>query len=92
MNAITFAPRSALIEHFRAGYRLIPKHEYRPDDWAILLHKPEKVSRASPELIDAWMALLAAPKPRPVRSNISAARSSSHVTRKKLFWMRREAA
>lgn len=38
---LTYIPRSQLREALLAGHRLVPGHEYRPGDWAILMQEPE---------------------------------------------------
>lgn len=69
-SPITFAPRSQLRDHFRQGWRLIPGHQYDPNDYAILL---EMGSEAPAEDdIRRWSRLFDK-HPRKVRSNKSAA-------------------
>ena len=38
---LDFCPRRDLVARLHAGYRLIPGHDYRPDDWAILVMLPD---------------------------------------------------
>lgn len=38
---LDFCPRRDLVARLQAGYRLIPGHDYRPDDWAILVMLPD---------------------------------------------------
>lgn len=38
---VFFCSRKLLVAAFQDGWRLIPGHDYRPDDWAILMMLPE---------------------------------------------------
>lgn len=40
MLTLDFCPRRGLVERLEAGWRLIPDHDYRPDEWAILVMLP----------------------------------------------------
>lgn len=77
---VEFFPRAALLDAFKAGWRLIPAYEYHPGDWAILLYKPECRTVATVALIDAWIAKVA-PAAKRFNSNASAARASEHYRR-----------
>lgn len=70
---VEFFPRKELAKAFRKGWRLIPGHESRPGDWAILLHRPEPVAKAPAEDMEAWAARFRDPEPRPVLKNTVAA-------------------
>lgn len=38
---VDFIPRKQLVAKLEAGWRLIPGHDYHPDEYAVLMHKPE---------------------------------------------------
>lgn len=63
MNASYF-PRPRVRQAFLDGWRLVPRFEYTPNDFAVLLHRPGDVDPASPDDIARWLEYLM-PTPEP---------------------------
>lgn len=60
-----FIPRAKVIDHLMGGWTLVPGHEYRSDDFAILMIKPavsvvvsEKEIRAAASQFEAKPRIL----------------------------------
>ena len=52
---LEFIPRAELKSRLRAGWQLLPGHEYDTSDWAILMVLHEGAPRPSPEKLDRIM-------------------------------------
>jgi hypothetical protein len=50
---LDFCPRAHLRERLLAGWRLVPGHEYKPSDYAILLMLPDIKSKVTAKWINA---------------------------------------
>lgn len=76
---IDYIPRRQVAERLRAGWRLIPGHEYNPADYAILMMLPEVQSPVTAK----WMKAVAArfEKAPAKASNKSAGASSRNHAR-----------
>ena len=69
---LTFAPRAKLVAFFEGGWRLIPGHDYRAGDWAILVFMPHDRRAVPAELMTRWARRFERPR-RPAISNKKAA-------------------
>lgn len=87
---LTFAPRSALLDHFRKGWRTIPCHTYNPDDWAILLYMPDVETPAPEQMMRGWVARFVAPRPAPLSNKSAAARWGGKILRERAVARRLE--
>lgn len=50
---VQFAPRRQVRAWLQAGWRLVPGHVYDPDDYAIVMMKPEITTTVSARWIDS---------------------------------------
>lgn len=72
MEEHAFAPRARLLDWFKEGWRLVPGHEYRREDWAILVYMPTYPKPVPEELMKRW-AMRFERVQQPVVSNHTAA-------------------
>jgi hypothetical protein len=74
---LAFAPRAKLVGFFEQGWRLIPGHDYRATDWAILVFMPKDRRTAPAELIARWASRFERPRRTPLGNKSAAARRSA---------------
>lgn len=61
---VSYFPLSRVRKAFVDGWRLVPRLEYRPHDYAVLLHFPGDVDKATRAEIARWLEYLM-PEPEP---------------------------
>ena len=72
---VEFFPRSQVMSAFCAGWRLIPSHPYQTGDYAVLLYKPEKRTKVTRNLMEAWASGLDKPRRETLGNRTWGARS-----------------
>lgn len=75
---LDYFPPRLIADKLSEGWRTLSGHEYNTADWAILLTWPDTPQPITPAAIRSTAARF---RPRPVRSNMSAAATSRMVTR-----------
>lgn len=71
---LAFAPRTKLVAFFEEGWRLIPGHDYRSADWAILVFMPHDRRAAPAELMQRWARRFERPRRAAISNKSAAAR------------------
>lgn len=87
-----FATRKELLAKFKEGWRLVEGHDYRSDDWAILVVMPTYPKPASDEEMREWMKDFELPPKTAPRPNIEIAREYAAACAIELAWTRKQAA
>lgn len=78
---VEYFPRNQLVDRLQQGWRLIPRHTYRTDEWAILMMLPAAPVPACELVVRAALQTFG-PKPkRPAMSNLSAATLHRNLSR-----------
>lgn len=87
-----FATRKELLAKFKEGWRLLPpeQHDYRSDDWAILVVMPTYPRPASDEEMQEWVRRFAPPAKTAPRPNILIAREYAAACAIALAWTRKQ--
>lgn len=73
---LAFAPRAKLVAFFEEGWRLIPGHDYRATDWAILVFMPHDRRVVPAELITRWARRFERQRRTPLSNKSAAARKN----------------
>jgi len=89
---VRFAPRAKLLDWFKEGWRLVEGHQYRPDDWAILVVMPTYPKPVELAEMIAWTKRFEPAPKRPAISNHSAASKQAGQRLQAVLWERKRAA
>lgn len=82
---VAFFPRSQVMDAFIKGWRLIPAHPYQAGDYAVLLYKPEKRTKVTRNLMEAWASGLDKPRRETLGNRTWGARSFREGVRATAF-------